>query len=352
VQPPREQRPLSPFGGDLDLEDAPTGGLEEMELPPLEDAPAPVAVAVDAPADAPMELPLDALTPLELPMDALTPLPDPAPMAAPPPQPVEVVVASAPVMAGPSPFDDEVVPVRPAASTSSVRPAAATVRPPANVRPATGPKIIPKIIEPPPPSSSAAPSSPKPASPAPSSPAAPPKAIALDARLLRGPRALERELPAARRHGAVHALGANRLDDVEPVVAQVRLAADEGDLVNAEGGEPRDHVEGLRRGELIGAGAARAGAAMYAGEIAAQRELPNGVVGPRVAVDVAFVAEDRQRPSRRRDHGQRAAHRRKPTTSQDSRTSRTCPAARMCSSLRACPSPTTPTSTPPPSPSA
>jgi hypothetical protein len=65
--------------------------------------------------------------------------------------------------------------------------------------------------------------------------------------------------------------------DEVPVVAQVRLAADERDLRRAHLGELPHDVERLVRGELVRARLAGARTAVAAGEIAAQRELPHRV---------------------------------------------------------------------------
>jgi hypothetical protein len=54
-------------------------------------------------------------------------------------------------------------------------------------------------------------------------------------------------------HRAVHAVGAHGAGDVRPVVAEVGLAADEGDLLRAELGHLPHEVEGLVGGELVGA---------------------------------------------------------------------------------------------------
>ena len=76
---------------------------------------------------------------------------------------------------------------------------------------------------------------------------------ALEPGLLRRAGALGREPAAARRRRALHAARAHVADDVEPVLAEVGLAADERDLFDPEVGHLIDEVEAFGRRELVGA---------------------------------------------------------------------------------------------------
>ncbi len=138
-------------------------------------------------------------------------------------------------------------------------------------------------------------------------------ADALQAGFGGGAGALRRHPAAARRHRALHARGADGADDLQPVVAQVRLAADDRHLEHAELGHLPHQIQALLRRQLVGPRAARARAAVPAGEVALQRDLPDGVDRTVPAIDVARLRRQRQvaqaalRPRRER---QRSARRR------------------------------------------
>ena len=89
-------------------------------------------------------------------------------------------------------------------------------------------------------------------------------------------------------------MGADGADEIEPVVAQVRFTPDEGDLFDAELGHLADEIEGFCRVELVGPGAAGAGAAVATGEITAERDLPDGVNGANCGVDRADFRRERE----------------------------------------------------------
>jgi hypothetical protein len=78
-------------------------------------------------------------------------------------------------------------------------------------------------------------------------------------------------------HGGVHAGALERGDDLEETVVQVGLAADEHDLTRPHRRELGHGLERLGGGELVGALRAGARAAVGAGVIAAERELPDHV---------------------------------------------------------------------------
>jgi hypothetical protein len=94
-----------------------------------------------------------------------------------------------------------------------------------------------------------------------------------------GSDALGGEPPTPGGDGAGHAGLDDGAGDVGPVVAEVSLAADEGDLAHAEFGHLAHHVEALLGGQLVGPRPPRPGAAVVAGEVAAQRDLPDHVGG-------------------------------------------------------------------------
>ena len=87
------------------------------------------------------------------------------------------------------------------------------------------------------------------------------------------------QVAAAGGHRRMHAARRGRADDVEPVLAQVGLAADERDLAARRARRAGDEVEASAVVELVGARAPGARAAVAAGEIAAERDLPDGVDG-------------------------------------------------------------------------
>ena len=115
---------------------------------------------------------------------------------------------------------------------------------------------------------------------------------------------LRREPSSSRGHGHVHPALANGADDVEPVVAQVRLSTDERDLLHAEPGYLIGEIECLARGELVGALLACARATVPARQIAGQRELPDRVDGSVLEIDAAHGVGERQVAApARRDRG-------------------------------------------------
>jgi hypothetical protein len=124
-------------------------------------------------------------------------------------------------------------------------------------------------------------------------------ARAVEPGLLRRRDALAREPAAARGGRHDHPAATDGADDVEPIVAEIGLAADERDLLDAEVRHLVDEVETLGGGELLGALVAGARAAVPAGEIALQRDLPHGVDGTRALIDRPRLRREGQ-PSQRR----------------------------------------------------
>ena len=98
-------------------------------------------------------------------------------------------------------------------------------------------------------------------------------AVDRDAGALQAGRGAARARSAVRPRPPVvieHCMPASRMARtiVQPVVAQVGLAADDRDLQDAERGHLRDQIEALGGVELVRAGAAGARAAVPAGEVA------------------------------------------------------------------------------------
>jgi hypothetical protein len=120
--------------------------------------------------------------------------------------------------------------------------------------------------------------------------------------LLGGARAFGGDAAAARRDQRLHAARGDARDDLAPVVAQVRLAADQDDLDHAELGELIDEVERLGGGQLVGARTARARAAVAAREVARERDLPDGEDGTGCRVELAHLVRERQVAPRRWGH--------------------------------------------------
>ncbi len=85
--------------------------------------------------------------------------------------------------------------------------------------------------------------------------------------------------PAPGLQAAADAGVGHRLDDVEPIAAQIGLAADQADLPRAEHGEVRDHRADFVERELVAARAPGARAAMGAAQIAGERQLPDDMDG-------------------------------------------------------------------------
>src|SRR5262249_34056933 len=96
-----------------------------------------------------------------------------------------------------------------------------------------------------------------------------------DARLHRALNAPFVHLAGAGDDAAQHAEARDLACDDVPVLAQVELAADQRDLLDAEVGELAYEIKRLGRGELIASRAARARSAMLAAEVAAKRDLPD-----------------------------------------------------------------------------
>jgi hypothetical protein len=127
---------------------------------------------------------------------------------------------------------------------------------------------------------------------------------ALQPSVTRGDRALARERTTAGDHRAAHAARADRSDEREPVFAQVRLAADDRDLLHAEIGHLRDEVERFGRRELVFPRTSGARAAVVAREIAAKRHFPDGVVRTPGTIDGSRFVRERQRYPRYHVDGQ------------------------------------------------
>ncbi len=108
--------------------------------------------------------------------------------------------------------------------------------------------------------------------------------------------------PAGRRR-AHHPARPDRPDDVEPVVAQVRLAADEGNLLDAQIGHLVHEIERLGGCELVGSSTPGARAAVAAGEVARERDLPDRVDRPMAAIDLARLRREGQPAGSRRRVG-------------------------------------------------
>jgi hypothetical protein len=109
-------------------------------------------------------------------------------------------------------------------------------------------------------------------------------------------RAISSVIPRA---PALHAGFANGPHDVEPVVSQVRLAADERDLAHAKLRHLPDEIERLVCRELVGPRVSGARAAVPARKVALQRDFPDRIHGTPPAIDRANVVGQRE-PSPRR----------------------------------------------------
>jgi hypothetical protein len=107
----------------------------------------------------------------------------------------------------------------------------------------------------------------------------------LQAGVPRGEQAVAREPERARGHLHQDAALAAAPDDLEPVVAQIGLAADQRDLFHGHRGHLVDEVQRLGGVQLVRAGLAGAGAAVQAPKVTAERDLPDGVDRPVVPVD-------------------------------------------------------------------
>ena len=73
---------------------------------------------------------------------------------------------------------------------------------------------------------------------------------------------LLRQVAAAALETAFHSGGPDRRDDLQPVLAQIGLAADQADVAGAELGHLGDEVEGFSRAQLVAAPASGARSAM------------------------------------------------------------------------------------------
>ncbi len=101
-------------------------------------------------------------------------------------------------------------------------------------------------------------------------------------------------------------MGADGADQLQPVLAQVGLAADEGDLADAEFGHLAHEIESFVGAQLIGARVACTRAAVAAGEVAPERDLPDSVNGTPCAVDgTGFVVKREIAPRGARDGSDR-----------------------------------------------
>jgi hypothetical protein len=76
---------------------------------------------------------------------------------------------------------------------------------------------------------------------------------------------------------------ADGADDLQPVAAHERLAADERDLAGAQRRQLAHHAQRLLRRQLVGARLARSRAAVMALEVARERDLPYHVHGHQAA---------------------------------------------------------------------
>src|SRR5258706_13986079 len=92
---------------------------------------------------------------------------------------------------------------------------------------------------------------------------------------------------------------ANGAHDLGPVVAEVRLAADDGHLFDSELGHLAHEVETLRGAELVRPSMTGTRAAVPAGQIAFQRDLPHRVDGAPSPIDVARFSGEGQLAARR-----------------------------------------------------
>ena len=90
---------------------------------------------------------------------------------------------------------------------------------------------------------------------------------------------------------AAHSGGADRSDDLKPVVPQIGFATDQTDIARAELGDLIDEVERFRGVEFIAPAAAGTRATVAAGKVAGERDFPDhahrdpvdNIVEPRVA---------------------------------------------------------------------
>jgi len=114
---------------------------------------------------------------------------------------------------------------------------------------------------------------------------------------------VEGEAVGDHRHG--HAGAGERGGERRPVGAQERLAAGEGDVVAAEGGEVAGDAQRLVGIQLPVAGAAGVRAAVQAGRIAGQRQLPDAL--PRAVVELVDVFPHGATPPGSQDGNFRAA---------------------------------------------
>jgi hypothetical protein len=100
----------------------------------------------------------------------------------------------------------------------------------------------------------------------------------------------------AGRHERHHPALSDPSDDVDPIVAEVRLAPDDRHLTHLQRRHLIDEVEALLGAQLVGPVAAGARAAVSAREVARERDLPHGVERPHALVDRPHVGVERQPP--------------------------------------------------------
>ena len=92
----------------------------------------------------------------------------------------------------------------------------------------------------------------------------------------------------------MHPARADPGDDVEPIFAEVRLAADQRDLEDAEVRDLIDEVERLVASSARRVAPSRARPTMATREIAGQRDLPHRIDRTLAAIDVARLVGERQ----------------------------------------------------------
>lgn len=117
-----------------------------------------------------------------------------------------------------------------------------------------------------------------------------------------GPRSVD--APPARRRHRPHARLPERRDDLEEAGVEVGLAADENDLLRPHRGELLDHAQRFLGRELARPRLACPRAAVRAGLVALQRELPDDVGRMKVVHDALAVlrGHDRQLDTARGCH--------------------------------------------------
>src|ERR1700682_1052438 len=118
-------------------------------------------------------------------------------------------------------------------------------------------------------------------------------AESVQARVYRRLQALGRELARTALNSAVHPMRPDGPDDLGPILAQVRLAADERHLACAEPRQRLHYIQTLSRGQLAGAPPSGSRSAMQTLQVARQCDLPHDV-DRDVSLEVLFRAESRR----------------------------------------------------------